>query len=209
MNVAVQVISKSKVDFAFSKQLRRAIGDSVAPDLSVAWLPPQVRDRTDAEGCGLSWESVVLVVLLGVGLNTIVKSFVESMAKEAGKDAWGALKRLVAGLWGEQARNSYNLKSKAFIIAELEEDFAAIELQLPSLPSEDEKREAAIRDCIETQIAELEAEWADIQKNLDKFGVGKALSSQIHVVSRRGKWKVRPIETTEFVSEARIIRGLL
>jgi hypothetical protein len=195
---AVQVVSSSSVRFALNREERSDVASLAAPDVTVEWLPARVAERKDTEA-GSALESTVFIFLLGLGLGSIVKPLVEEAAREAGKDLWKGVKKLVSGVWRKQAKGSYNLQSVAYLVLEQGNDSLAIALHLPGLPVGEDDRDAYIERIVTEQLQSLAYGWDALLAEVARWNLGGSVTGQVHVVRERdGKWVVYPVDSREF-----------
>lgn len=126
LKVAVQLISPRNPEVALPKQEQQAIAASVSAALDVLWLP-QATSRSSKKK-GFAIETTILLSFIGTALAFFVAEFFKGVASEAGKDAYTAVKKLIAAILNAQVKRTYTLNSKFFLIFEFEQNYVAIPL---------------------------------------------------------------------------------
>ncbi len=200
--VAVQVQSNNAPELMLSARDRSKIVADFGDDLQVTWLPQIARPRREDAS---HLETIILIFVLGTAFASIVKPFLESPAKEAGKDFWNLIKGLVSGIWKRQADRAYKLRSRAIVIFELGDEFVGIRFMFHTTPAESL---GEYEKLFEQQAKEL-AEYCDeIQSTIDKFSVGDfgpekvapfiSKGTRLHIIHKAGaKWTISPDEMSE------------
>jgi hypothetical protein len=127
--VAVQLISPRNPEVALPKQAQQAIAASVSTALDVLWLPQATsRPSKMNKKKGFAIETTILLSFIGTALAVFLAEFFKGVASEAGKDAYTAVKKLIAAILNAQVKRTYTLSSLFFLIFEFEQDYVAIPL---------------------------------------------------------------------------------
>lgn len=210
--VAIQVLSSENSRLLTEPQDRKALSDDLTDTWTIQWLPPIGRNRP-AFVAGHSESTTVLLYLLGIQFLSLAKPFVEEIAKEAGKDFWAGIKKLISKIHKRQTASSYQLYSTIYVFLELKDDFVAIEFQLDGLA---ETTLNEIEDMMAAQILEIAASWDEIQGMIKRFQVGvrgpdafrfSDDGSMIHVICplRGGagekRWQIHAVSSVNFYDQ--------
>ena len=186
--------------------------------IELFWLPHRARIT---KGDGFAVESTIWIFVAGVAFASIVKPFVESVAAEAGKDFWQAIRRAIGATRQKQAEGSYTVSGRSYVVVEQGEDWVAISVPLPTVSAVDERSPA--EQChaeIERHLRLLASNWDDIQGQVEEFGIGRtrhttkpAMSryddevegdNTVHVVEEwDGEYRIHPVSARDFFGETR------
>src|SRR5260370_38112698 len=159
MVVAVQLVVHHDENLTLSSQERRQVEKEFSDEMQVRWLP-QIgggRKLDKVSRHRLTLESEIAIFLLGVAFSSVVKPFLKSASKEAGKDFWKFIKDLAGRIWNTQAKRSYHLNSRIWTVFDLGEDSLFVEVRV----SDFELRETGqtFDKFFERELTSLAANW--------------------------------------------------
>lgn len=203
IRVAVQITSSGSADSSLSRGAQHAIAQETGGFFELIWLPPRVAYRSDVAGALV--DSAIYLFVAGLAFGSLVKPFVESIMKEAGKDFWDQVKKLVLRLRKSQVEETYRVSGNVYVAVELGEEFVLFELDT-GVVAGNVSEFRALEELLSRQLETLAADWEEIAKTIQNFGLGKhreyigALSfgdreqdNRVHVVSlRQGHFRVDP-----------------
>jgi hypothetical protein len=211
--VAIQVFSPDNPRLLSSAEDRNGLAEDVRNLWIVRWLPPAGKELPP-QTAGASESSIILLYLLGISFFSLAKPLLEETAKEAGKDLWLGIKRLVSKLHKRQCADSYHLYSKIYLVLDLRDEFVAIQFRVEG--AADETTEAEIEAEIASQILELGSSWENIHAVIEKWKVGDKTKGSIrhggpttiHLIRRHGDkkelmWSIEGVESVKFFENLR------
>jgi hypothetical protein len=224
--VAVQSMVEGGLAVTFSSDDRRALSAFRKNFLMINWLPAIIRQ--DDISMARANEFSLLMFFVGSPLVFAVGAFFGSFFKEAGSDAYKALKEFIVRTVALQTTKTYSADIEVAVVFELEDDFCLIRLGYRDRDfvidgsrairdiSYFEEVEKRVQDQLSAQIADLNSHWGIIEKDIKRFNIGQAESSELygkgqsqknmHLVSKRVKgWTIEPLPSDGYIG--RLLQG--
>jgi hypothetical protein len=133
--VSVQIFADKNHKLLISEVSRAELSEDLKDEWTLTWLP-SIASGTDNLSAGHHETSTVIIYFLGLAFETLVKPTIEEVGKEAGKDLWKTIKRLVAKLYKAQCDNSYGVDSTIYLVLKLRDEYCAITFNLAELGPE-------------------------------------------------------------------------
>jgi hypothetical protein len=160
----VEVSTDHDQSLLLSASDREEIRASLDGQCEVVWLPESAPDeRGTAHRAHLEFQTLIYVVgtvVLGVTL----KEFFKSLASEAGKSAWAALRRLTSRILSRKLEAAYRTVARVILIRELEGAYVGIWMTF-----EGEQQDLSKPEELESRLDREIAEYLhDIARNETK-----------------------------------------
>ncbi|MEL6109162.1 MAG: hypothetical protein AAFU85_24405 [Planctomycetota bacterium] len=173
MRLTAQIYSRGTAEAALSRSGERVVSDALAADdIDIIWLPHRSIVRRDA--AGFSVDTTILLIAAGVAFASIVKPFVDAIAKEAGKDFWSVIKNVLGKTRAQQAEETYNISGNAYVLLEQGEDWVAIAVPMATTSRSDAvSPEDATHKLLDEYFALLANDWDEIQGKVQDFNIGQ------------------------------------
>lgn len=95
-------------------------------DIDLEFKSIQSPERMSKPVAHYSLESSIILLVSGLTISGILKTFLESLIKDAGKDFWSLLKKTIKSLWKKQNDIVYRNKGVTFLMFRFGSDFVAI-----------------------------------------------------------------------------------
>lgn len=153
-----------------SKDARQSMSEQFTAGRLI-WLPPDIDCHPELPGHSVS--GTFWVYLAGLSFAALAKPILDGLLKEAGKDLWLALKKLVCRTREEQVKASYTVRGSAFVIIEINEQYVAIRFPFPDISTADKDYVRTIEAKVLERLTQLEKDWDSIQQRIVQFQVGK------------------------------------
>jgi galactose mutarotase-like enzyme len=179
MRFAAQIRSTGSDEAVLSRKGERIVAESLATidGIELMWLPHYAKVYRGRAGAVVS--STILLIAAGVAFNSLVKPFVDAVAKEAGKDFWSLLKKVLGRTALRQTEETYRVSGKAYALVEQGEDWVAISLPMPTVSRLDDiAPDKSTEKALDKYFASLAAEWDDIQKRVTRIGDTRGFTSK-------------------------------